>query len=143
MESIIISLGICVVLPVLIVWFITRVAVNRDNRKTAVLIEALKSNNPVDVDIIAKTLAQTSARTPRTPHEQNKAYLLRGCIFSLLGLATAIICSLLWINAGFDSAGVGVSIIVSGVCFALGISYLIVYFVAKKQLKVSGNHLHE
>ncbi len=142
MESTIISLGICVALPVLIVWLVTRVSVNRDNQKTAVLLEALKGNNPIDVDTIAKTLAATG-KSPKTPLERNNLYLLCGCIFSLLGLTAAIICSLIWIEAGFDCDGVGISIAVSGICFALGISYLIVYFVTKKQLKENGNLLHE
>ena len=43
-TSIIISLGICVVLPVLIVWLIMRKQTNDTNKSTEIILDALEKN---------------------------------------------------------------------------------------------------
>ena len=47
LEAILIPLGVCVALPVLIVWLVYRSRTNKDNRRAEVLIEAIKANGGI------------------------------------------------------------------------------------------------
>lgn len=129
-EDIIIVIGVCVILPVMIMWIIYRAIINSDNQRAAVLMEAIKSNNTIDADRLAEALSKPR----RTPRELLNLRLLRGCIFTLVGVATAVSLILLivdgsngWLNAWL--------LIISGTLLAVGISYLIVYFVTRKQIE--------
>lgn len=131
MEDILIGagipLGICVVLPVLIVWLVTRVSTNRDNKRSQVLIEAIKNN----ADINADKLLEAMDSVKKSPREIQQKRLLRGCIFSLLGVAFAIISLYFWISEPGSEFITGF-VIAAGVLLAIGIAYLIVYYIVRK-----------
>lgn len=134
MEDIIIGtlvpLGICVVLPVLVVWLFTRAVINKENRNAEVLIEAIRNNAGVDTD----RLAQALGRQNKSPRELLNLRLLRGAIFSLIGLVF-IIATIILVSGGYGMSEIfGLPLIVGGVFLAVGIGYLIVYFVSKKQI---------
>ena len=135
MEDIIIGtlvpLGICVALPVLIVWLSTRSVINKENRNAEVLIEAIRNNAGVDTDRLAEALS--GRNKSKTPLELLNLRLLRGSIFSLIGLVF-IIATIILVNGGYDLDLFGLPLIVGGVFLAVGIGYLIVYFVSKKQI---------
>lgn len=142
MEDIIngtlVPLGICVALPVLVVWLSTRSDINKENRNAEVLIEAIRNNAGVDTDRLAEALS--GRNKSKTPLELLNLRLLRGSIFSLIGLVF-IIATIILVNGGYDLdlfglpliVG-GLPLIVGGVFLAVGIGYLIVYFVSKKQI---------
>ena len=124
-----IQIGICVVVPIAVVWIIFKAFMNRDNRRTEVLIEAIKSNNGIDTDKLAETMSNRS----RTPREILNLRLLRGCIFSFIGIAL-LVCSLIFQNNATDF-DIAVIFIVTGLAsLAVGISYLTVYFVTRKTI---------
>ena len=50
MEEILIPIGICVVLPVMIVWLINRTRQNETNRKTEIMLKAIESGATIDAD---------------------------------------------------------------------------------------------
>lgn len=54
---------ICVLLPVLIMWLVSRIEMNRNNRRADVLIEAIKTYNGMDVDRLSEALVKPR-RTP-------------------------------------------------------------------------------
>lgn len=61
--------------------------------------------------------------------------LLRGCIFSLAGIAFMVVCIVTYFNCDRVMTDVaGVFMVLGAVSIAIGISYLITYFVTKKQL---------
>ena len=122
-----ISVGICVVLPVAIVWIIFAASRNSDNKRAEVLIKAIENNSGIDADKLAEALN----KKPKTPREMQLSRLLRGCLCSLVGLAImlpGIFCKM----EGEDEKGM---YILSGICLAIGIAYLIVYFVGRKEYK--------
>lgn len=134
MEGIIIGtlvpLGICVVLPVLVVWLFTRAVINKENRNADVLIEAIRNNAGVDTD----KLAQALGRQSKSPRELLNLRLLRGAIFSLIGVVF-VIATIILVSGGYGMSEIfGLPLIVGGVFLAVGIGYLIVYFVSKKQI---------
>lgn len=130
MEDFLIVTGVCVVMPVMIMWIIYRAIINGDNQRAAVLMEAIRSNNSIDADRLAEALSKPR----RTPRELLNLRLLRGCIFTLVGLATTI-CLILMIIDGSDGWLNFQLLVTSGIFLAVGISYLIVYFVTRKHIE--------
>lgn len=132
MSEILIPIFICVVLPVAIVLIIALVNMNADNKRAQVLLKALEANNDIDTDKLAESLkkAKKSAR------EILNLRLLRGCIFSFLGIALIII-SLINFACGTDlgADAVTVPMIVGGSLLAIGASYLTVFFATRKQVE--------
>lgn len=130
LVQILVPLGICVVLPVLIVWIIFRSYINSDNKRAEVLIEAIRANNDIDASVLAKAFA----KPVKTPLERLQTRLLRGCILSLVGLALTICSLCMFWAGGFDADAVELFFIGGLILLATGIGYLIVYFVTRKQL---------
>ncbi len=135
MESIIavlIPIFICVVLPVLIVWIVFRAAMNNDNKRAEVLIKAIEANNGIDADRLADALGKPR----KTAREILNLRLLRGCIFSLIGLgffATSILANIEELHPD----NIVFPMLIGSVSLAIGASYLIVYFVTRKQVNAS------
>lgn len=132
MEDLI-PIFVCVVLPVAVVWIIFRAQMNSDNKRTEVLIKAIETNNDIDAD----KLTEAFQKPRRNAREILNLRLLRGCICTLTGIAILIVC-LYYYNAapykykidectGFLMCGL--------VALAIGISYLIVYFVTRNQVE--------
>lgn len=127
MEDILIPVSVCVVLPVAIVLIVSLTAMNSENKRARILIKALEVNNNIDADKLAESL-----RKPRkTEREIINRRLQRGCTFSLVGIMLLIVS--LVPGVGFDADEVGSVMIVGGISVAIGISYLIVYFVTRRQ----------
>lgn len=121
-----IPICICVVLPVAIVLIVFLTKMNSDNKRAQVLIKAIESNNDINTD----KLAEAMQKQKKSALEVLNLRLLRGCIFTLLGIAlciTDVLSPNQWIDMAF--------IIFGAASIAIGISYLIVYFVTRKQDK--------
>ena len=129
MVTVFLPICICCVLPVTIVWLICRRWINNDNRRADVLIEAIKTYNGMDIDRLVETLAKPN----RTPAELLNLRLLRGCIFTLVGLALTVVCVVICLNCGGMTDPAGIFMVLGAVSVAIGVSYLITYFVTKKQ----------
>ena len=121
----IVPLGVCVIMPVMIVWLTTRCEINRQKCKADILMKAIEAGKAIDTDKLTNALTKQS----RTPKEVLNLRLLRGCIFSLIG---AFLVALSLIPA-FD-----IEIITpAGISLSIGIAYLIVYFVTRKEINAS------
>lgn len=124
-----IPLGICVVLPVLIVWLITRSKINADNRRAEVLIKAIESQCDANVQALSESMGSTR----KTSKELLNSRLLRGVLFNLLGIAFCVFSFVYYNSPEADFDDWGVFMIISGVTFALGIANIVVYLVTRKQ----------
>ena len=123
MAQILVPIFVCVVLPVAIIAIIFGASINSDNKRSKVLIKAIESNCDIDADKLAEALQKPK----KTAREILNLRLLRGCIFSLVGIAVCII--------GIIAADtVTVPLIFGGASLAIGLSYLVVYFVTRKQI---------
>ena len=123
MAQILVPIFVCVVLPVAIIAIIFGDSINSDNKRSQVLIKAIESNCDIDADKLAEALQKPK----KTAREILNLRLLRGCIFSLVGIAVCII--------GIIAADtVTVPLIFGGTSLAIGLSYLVVYFVTRKQI---------
>lgn len=132
MSNVLVPIAVCMVLPIAIVLIVALTKMNGDNKRTQIIIKAIEANNNVDADKLVESLKKTN----KTPHEVLSLRLLRGCIFSLVGLGLIIVGLFNLINGTpFNSDPVSVPFVFGSASIAVGISYLIVYLVTRKQLK--------
>ncbi len=131
MTGILVPIFICVVLPVAIVLIVFLYNMNSDNKRAEVLIKAIEANKDIDTD----KLAEAFSKPRRSPREILNMRILRGSIFTLCGLGFVIF-GLVGLANDFTirMEPVMIPMICGASCLAVGISYLIVYFVTRKQL---------
>lgn len=118
--AVIIPICICVILPIVIVWIVFNSINNRYNRQTEVILEALKVNPNVD----SEKLIESLRKKDRTVWEDLNRKLLRGVIFTLMGIAFALLAIFLPEDEG-ASYGCWV---VCGCLGSVGIGFLISYW---------------
>lgn len=127
---VIVPIFICVVLPVSIVAIVFGAKINSDNKRANVLIKAIEANCGPDADKLADALQKPK----KGVREILNLRLLRGCMFSFVGLALCIVGIVsLCCGSEFSSDPVTVPLVFGGASLAIGLSYLVVYFVTRKQ----------
>ena len=137
MEEILISIGICVVLPVMIVWLINRTRQNETNRKTEIMLKAIESGATIDADFFKAQQEQKGPRTTRTIKERLLRRLTGGCVFTLMGVAFAVIGLVnrsMMTDIHMSNDAFTMPCILGGIFFSIGVALLIVFFVGKKML---------
>jgi hypothetical protein len=117
-----------VILPIAIVLLRTIAKVFEENKRSQIIIKAIEANK----DVNPNQLIETFRKSSRSPRELQNNRLLRGCIFSLIGVLCVII-GLYFHLTGTLGANALVSFITAGVSLSIGISYLIVYFVMRQE----------
>lgn len=135
MEDILVPIFVCVVLPVAIVLIRHLSTINSENKRSQVLIKAIEANSNIDTNKLAESLQQPK-KQKRTPLELLNLRLLRGCIFTILGVSLLIVILVNYLCEGcVIDAGLVKTMCIFGVpSLAVGIGYLIVYFVSRKQV---------
>ena len=131
LTGVIVPIGICVVLPIWIVYIIANTRRKADQLRSKVLLKAIETGNNIDADKIAQALNKPK----KSAKEISNSRLLCGCIGSLSGLFLIILgivnyCS----GVPVQRDPVTVPLVFGGIFLAFGISYLVVYFVTRKQL---------
>ena len=122
MEDIValfIPIGICVVLPIMIVWLVSRISINKDNRRTETLIEAIKNNANIDADKLIEDLKKDKP----TPWQELRKYLRVGSILTLTGIGLGA--ASFTMNDATDEYML--IIVASIICLAIGIGNLITF----------------
>jgi ABC-type Fe3+ transport system permease subunit len=130
MESILVPIFVCVVLPVAIVLITSLAKMHSENKRTQIIIKAIEANKDVDTDKLIESLKKPQ----KTAREMLNLRLLRGCRFSLIGIALAIVGFVNSVTGSdFSDDSVTIPMILGGISIAIGISYLIVWNVTRKQ----------
>ena len=130
LVDILVPLGICVVLPVMIVWLTTRGKINSDKLRAQIILEAIRNNPNVD----PKELAEMFKPATKSEKEILNKRLQRGTVCSFLGLG-GIIGSLLISYFGFfTSEDLMVAIFLSVIVLAVGVGSLVTFFYQRKQV---------
>ena len=132
MEDIIIPIFVCVVLPVTIVWLVSRAKQNETNKKAEIMLRAIEAGVPVDMSQL-----NDPKKAPKTI-KQNLIEKLNGaCITSLMGAAFLTFGIVRYFNPAFGGKDVMLEellIPAGAVMLAVGIGLFISYFVGKKLL---------
>ncbi|MCM1081787.1 MAG: hypothetical protein NC343_08565 [Muribaculum sp.] len=104
---------------------------NVENKRTQIIIKAIEANKDVDTDKLIESLKKPQ----KTAREVLNGRLLRGCMYSLIGVALAIVGIVnLATGSDFSADPVTVPFVFGGISLAIGISYLIVWKVTRNQV---------
>ena len=126
-------LGICVVLPVMIVWLVMRTRQNETNRKTEIMLKAIESGVTVNADLFKQR------HETMTIKERLLKRLSSASVVSLIGVAILVICICMVTKNGNTMHGDAISVltvfmIVGGILLAIGLALFIVFFAGRKML---------
>ena len=117
---------VMVVLPVMVVWLVTRARLKKNEQKMAVLMKAIE--NGVDIDPALLVSETEGGRNTKMKLVRN---LTTGVICAIIGLAV-LICTQL--DAFEGVAGIEMLYIIGGVLIAVGAAYILAFFVGRKYL---------
>ena len=118
------------VLPIVLALLKTRRKMNEADVRKQIILAAIEKNKETDVEELLKKMAPKQ----KLLKEKLLSKLLWGCIISLLGLSL-FGCGL-WIDwcGGSDPDEIHFLYFCGGVLFAIGLAFIIYYFVGKKIL---------
>ena len=128
-EEILKPIGICVVLPIIIVWLNMRRKTNETNRRTEVLLAVIEKNPDLDMEDLIRKMNPKS----KTTKERLMSQLLWGLAFIAIG--TSLLLSALYQDyqggAALDYFPIYSG---SGCLLLIGISFVAVFFISKRML---------
>ncbi len=130
--QILVPIAIGCVLPALIVWFYSRRKMNDENNRTQIIMALIEKNPNLDIEETLKKFAPTQKK--KLLKEKLLAKLLWGCITLLLGVGLAIFCLCTSFGGGMTPSNLWFSGFMSTIMIAVGIAFLINYFIGKKML---------
>jgi hypothetical protein len=131
LSEILVPIFLGAVLPIAVVLITSIVKMNAENKRTQIIIKAIEANKDVDTD----KLIESFKKPLKSAQEILNLRLLRGCIFSLIGVALATVGLVNFATGSLFSADpVTVPMLFGGIFFAIGISYLIVWTITRKQI---------
>mgnify|MGYP003418066026 FL=1 len=130
--DILMPLGICVVLPVMIVWLVMRTRQNETNKKTEIMLKAIASGATVDTEFF-----KSQQREPKTIKERLLSKLTWGSMSSLIGVVLLVL-AIVFANSyapngwNFGNSPAPTFAIIGGISLAIGLALFAVFFVGKK-----------
>lgn len=130
--QLLVPIAICCVLPIMIVWLNNRRRIIENNSRTQIVLAAMEKNSNVDIEQLLKKMAPTQKK--KLLKEKLLAKLLWGCITLLLGVGLAIFCLCTSFGGGMTPSNLWFSGFMSAIMIAVGIAFLINYFIGKKML---------
>lgn len=123
LEDILVSLGAVVALPVLIVSIIFRSVMAADRNRKEIILAALEKNPNLNVEDLVKRMNKSE----KLIKEKLLAKLQRGCLCCLMGVALVLLYFFPSVQNEF--------LIIAGVALiAIGIAFLVGYFVGRRML---------
>lgn len=126
-EEILITFLVCVVLPLGIVWLVTRAKMQKNKLTSEIILSAIEKNSNIDIGEFAKSLSHTTNKVALTPQERLLKNLKIGLATLIIGFGLAIY-SFIFIDISNSKAYIIASIILIGI----GIGSLVTYYVGKK-----------
>ena len=123
LEDILVSLGVVVALPVLIVSIIFRSVMAADRNRKEIILAALEKNPNLNVEDLVKRMKKSE----KLIKEKLLAKLQRGCLCCLMGVALVLL-------NFFPSVQNEFLIIAGTALIAIGIAFLVGYFVGRRML---------
>ena len=119
-----IPIGVAVVLPVAIVAIVFKSALASDRNRKEIILAALEKNPNLDVEDLVKRMKKSN----KLIKEKLLARLERGCGSCLMGVAFLLLYFFLGVQ------GEDFIVVVGAALIAIGIAFLISYFVGRRML---------
>ena len=126
-EELLKPIGICVILPIIIVWLNMRRKTNETNRRTEVLLAAIEKNPDLDMEDLIRKMNPK----PKATKERLMSRLLWGLVFIAIG--TSLLLSDIYVYIAGGVIG-PVDLFTSGCLLLIGISFVAVFFISKRML---------
>lgn len=129
--GLLVPLGVCVVLPVLIVWLVTRTRQNETDKKTEIMLKAIEAGATIDAEFF-----KDAQRKQKSTKERLLNRLIWGCTTSILGVGLAALGIIQWVNWNGTTSNDSfvVPLIFAGIFLAIGIALVMGFFVGRKML---------
>lgn len=124
LVQILVPLGVAVVLPVAIVAIVFKSALASDRNRKEIILAALEKNPNLDVEDLVKRMKKSE----KLIKEKLLARLERGCLCCLMGVAFMVLYFFLGVQ------GEDLIVVVGAALIAIGIAFLISYFVGRRML---------
>lgn len=121
--EILIPIGVVVVLPVAIVAIVFKSALASERNRKEIILAALEKNPNLDVEDLVKRMKKSE----KLIKEKLLARLERGCLCCLMGVAFVLLYFFLSVQNEF-------LIITGAALIAIGIAFLVSYFVGRRML---------
>lgn len=122
--EILIPIGVVVVLPVAIVAIVFKSALASDRNRKEIILAALEKNPNLDVEDLVKRMKKSN----KLIKEKLLARLEHGCLCCLMGVAFMLLYFFLGVQ------GEDFIVVVGAALIAIGIAFLISYFVGRRML---------
>lgn len=121
-------IGVCVIMPIIVVWMNNRTSQNETNRKTEILLKSIESGASIDPDFLK------SQHKEKTLKEKLLGKLTGACIVTAVGISLCIAILVLSLVGYTDSFIITNFTIFGCVAIAVGIGLFISYFIGKRML---------
>jgi len=128
---VIVVIGLCVVLPLMIVWLINKRKNHEIDKKTEILMALLEKNPNLDPAEVMNKLNMAQSSNKKTLKQSLLEKLYSGLMMTLMGLVILVLHLLGLVSFGTKAIG----LFCGGVMMAMGVAFLIYYLVSKKQLR--------
>ena len=127
--GLLVAFGISVVMPVMIVWLVSRTRQNETNKKTEIMLKAIESGATIDADFFKDTQKKQKSTKERLLNR-----LIWGCATSILGVGLAVLGIVQWVNWNGTSSNESfvVPLVFAGIFLAIGIALFIGFYVGRK-----------
>ena len=129
LVQLLVPIAIGCVLPIMIVWFVIRKMMNETNQRTQIVLAAIEKNPDMDIEDLMKKISPK-----KLLKEKLLAKLLWGCFTTLLGLGFIIVGLCLDYRGGMVPEDLEMCYLVGGILSAIGIAFLVNYYVGKRML---------
>lgn len=123
LVQILVPIGVAVVLPIAIVAIVFRSALASERNRKEIVLAVLEKNPDIDVEQLMKNLKKSE----KLIKEKLLARLERGCLCCLMGVAFVLLYFFLSVQNEF-------LIITGAALIAVGIAFLVSYFVGRRML---------
>ncbi|WP_302351371.1 DUF6249 domain-containing protein [Leyella stercorea] len=123
LVQLLVPIGVAVVLPITIVAIVFKSALASERNRKEIILAALEKNPNLDVEDLVKRMKKSE----KLIKEKLLAKLQRGCLCCLMGVALVLLYFFLSVQNEF--------LIIAGVALiAIGIAFLVGYFVGRRML---------
>ena len=126
----IVSLGVCVVLPIVIVALSLKHKLESEKHRKDIILAALEKDSNINVEELVRKMNK--------PGKLIKEKLLRkfqwGVLTSIIGVGLVILSSIMGYTGGISTDNIQFLGISGAMLLAIGVAFLLTYFYGKKML---------
>ena len=131
LAMIIVIGGVCIALPLIVVWLTNKRKNHEIDKKTEILMALLEKNPNLEPTEVLDKLNMSQEPGKKSLKEKLLENLLTGCICTLIGIVLFFTHLFDFVFLGNKTTGV----VGGGVLAAVGIAFIIYYLVSRKSLQ--------